>query len=639
MGWESSTLKASAYENYMFRTRAIVAGLFAFLCVGILVGRLVYLQVLHHDHYTTLSDNNRISIRPIAPTRGLIFDRNGVVLAENLPSFSVEIIPEQVSDMEATLALIGERIPLTERDLTRFERTRKRLRRFDAVLLRDNLTEEEVAALAVDLHRLPGVEVQARLTRHYPLGPLTAHSVGYVGRINEKELKTLDPGNYSATRYIGKVGIERSYEDVLHGTVGHEEVETDARGRVLRVLKRTPPIPGKDLILNLDIRLHEAAMHALEGRRGALVAIEPSSGAVRAMVSTPSFDPNLFVDGIDVPTYQELTGSLDKPLFNRALRGQYPPGSTIKPLVGLAGLEMGVVEPEHSLFCPGWYQLKGDDHYYRDWKRVGHGPVNLYHAIAESCDIYFYDLAYTLGIDRLSDYLKGFGLGHASGLDITGELPGLMPDRAWKRAVRNEPWFPGETLIAGIGQGFVLSTPVQLASAIATFANNGVGYEPRVVSTLLDAETRAREPLEPTLGAQVTVVDPHHWHEVVMAMRGVIHGPTGTARRLAVDLPYEMAGKTGTAQVFGIAQGERYKKDELDERLHDHALFVAFAPVEKPQLAVAVIVENGGSGGAVAGPVARAVLNRYLLDDEAYEAIEHPENTPATEPPGGDHAH
>ncbi|MFA5531002.1 MAG: penicillin-binding protein 2 [Thiohalomonadaceae bacterium] len=607
-------LKDSSRETSLFRARAILAGTLAAVLLLLLLSRLVYLQVTRHDHFTTLSQANRVNIQPIAPTRGLIYDRNGLVLAENLPTFSLEIVPERVEDMEATLAAIGRIIAVSEADLERFYVELKRRRRFEEVPLRFKLSDEEVAAVAVNRHRLPGVEISSRLSRHYPWSNHTSHIVGYVGRIAEPELRAIDTSNYAATTHIGKVGVERSYEDALHGKVGYEQVETNARGRALRVLERTPPVPGKNLHLSIDLRLQVAAEEAFGEEHGALVAIDPKTGAVLALVSMPGYDPNLFVNGIDAETYRALADSPDRPLFNRALRGQYPPGSTIKPVVGLGGLETGTVDPGDHTFCRGYYTLEGDSHRYRDWRKGGHGPVNLHDAINQSCDVYFYDLAHTMGIDKLADYLRHFGFGARTGIDIVGEASGLLPTRDWKRKVHRQPWYPGETLITGIGQGFLLATPLQLAAHVATLSSGGVRLRPQVVATIEDPATGVQQALSPEVLEKVPVKNPDHWRQVVAAMSDVVHGARGTARGIARDITYRLAGKTGTAQVFGIKQDEEYDEEKISKKLRDHALFVSFAPVDDPRIAVAVLVENGGGGSTVAAPIARKVMDRYLVE-------------------------
>ena len=608
-------LKDPQWENYLFRRRTIVAAVFSIALMILIVVRLIFLQVINHEHYTTLSRNNRVDLQPIAPTRGLIYDRNGVILAENVPTFSLEIIPERVDNMEHTLDEIRKLIPVSDDDIERFRQYLKRKRRFEEVPLRFRLSEEEVARIAVNRHRLPGVEIKSRLSRSYPQGALMAHTVGYVGRIDERELQQLDASNYAATTHIGKSGVEKTYEDVLHGRVGYQQVETNARGRVLRVLERTPPVPGRNLYLNIDVKLQRAAEEAFGQEYGALVAIDPTNGAVLALVSMPGFDPNLFVNGIDTKTYEELTTSKARPLFNRALSGQYPPGSTVKPFYGLAGLESGEIKSGTEVFCPGYYMLKGDDRHYRDWKKTGHGYVDLNHAIIESCDVFFYDLALTMGIDRMSEFMQSFGFGHTTGIDLTGEASGLMPSREWKRRVHRQPWFPGETLITGIGQGFTLATPVQLASATATLAADGHHLQPTVVEAVEDPTTGQRN-YPPALELPpVKMVDPANWQRIHKAMMSVVHSPIGTARGINHNLPYHIAGKTGTAQVFGIKQDEEYVAEDIAKSLRDHALFIGFAPAEKPRIAVAVIVQNGGGGGSVAAPIARKVMDAYLLDD------------------------
>ena len=605
-------LKNPMRERHLFNVRAVIVAVLSALLMLALLVRMIDLQVLQHEHFTTLSTNNRVSVQPLAPTRGLIYDRNGLVLAQNHPTYSLEIVQERVEDMGSTLAEIGKLIEVSDEDIERFEHELKRRRRFEAVALRFRLSDEEVALIAVNSHRLPGVEINSTLTRHYPLGPIAVHTVGYVGRINEKELQTLDPSNYSATTYVGKIGVEKTYEALLHGQVGYQQVETNARGRVLRILERTPPVPGQNLYLNIDIALQRAAEKAFDGERGALVAISPKTGAVLSLISIPTYDPNLFVNGIPLATYRALSESRDQPLFNRALRGQYPPGSTTKPFVGLAGLELNEITTLDSVVCPGWYSLKGDDHRYRDWKKTGHGTIGLTRAIVESCDVFFYDLSLNLGIDNLSSYLGQFGFGQRTNIDIGGEASGLMPTREWKRRVRKEPWFPGETLITGIGQGFNLTTPLQLASSTATLAARGKRMKPMVVQAIEDPSSLALNPIPPLQLSEVPISDPGNWWRIERAMTMVVHSAHGTARRINHDLDYKIAGKTGTSQVFGIKQDEEYIAEDIAKRLRDHALFIAFAPADDPEIAIAVIVENGGSGGAVAAPIAREVIDNYI---------------------------
>ncbi len=606
-------LKDHLREYHIFTQRLVIAAVITGLLALALVGRMVYLQIVRQDLYATLSEENRVSIRPIPPIRGLIYDRNGILLAQNLPSFSVELVPERIADFDMTIGELRKLIRLTDEDMVRYHRNRRKKRRFEGVPLRHRLTDEEVSRIAVNQYRLPGVEIRAELARHYPLGKLTAHAVGYVSRINEAELRKLDASDYAGTHFIGKVGVEQYYEDQLHGTVGYQQVETNAAGRILNVLERTLPVPGKNLYLNLDMQLHATAVQAFGDNNGALVALDPRSGAVLAFVSVPSFDPNLFVNGLDSKTYQFLRDSPERPLFNRALRGQYPPGSTIKPFLGLAGLELGVVSADKPLACPGYYMLANDPRRYRDWKKQGHGETDLSKAIVQSCDVYFYDLSLSLGIDRMHQYLSHFGFGQRSGIDIKGEAGGLLPSREWKRRARGTVWYPGETLIAGIGQGFMLTTPLQLASATAALAEYGRRARPRLLYAIQDADERNHELLKPEPLTPVPVAHKSDWQTIIEAMQDVIRSPRGTAHRLSFRLPYTIAGKTGTAQVFGIKQDEEYKEEEVSKKLRDHALFIAFAPVEEPRIAVAVIVENGGHGSSVAAPIARKVMDAYLI--------------------------
>ncbi len=608
------TLKDHFRETRLFTSRAIVALVLCIALMLVLVARLVDLQVIKHDTYTVLSDQNRVHIAALPPTRGLIFDRNGVLLAQNLPSYSLQIVPEQVDDVDATIEKLRQLIAISEDDEERFRKRYQRSRRFKPITLRTRLSDEEVARFAVNRHRFPGVDIAARLYRHYPQGSLAVHALGYVGRINEHELQSIDASNYEGTDFIGKTGVEKFYEDILHGDVGVQRVETNAQGRTLRVLEQTPPVPGLNLHLTLDTNLQRVAEQALGEERGAVVAIDPRDGSVLVLASMPGFDPNLFVGGIDSKTYRGLRDSPDQPLFNRALRGRYPPGSTLKPFIGLAGLEYGAVEPNASIYCPGWYMLDGDDHKYRDWKKSGHGPVDLTRSMVESCDVYYYDLALSLGIDRISSFLEPFGFNDLTGIDTSGELAGLVPSREWKRRVKREPWYPGETLITGIGQGFNLVTPLALASATATLSTYGQHLRPRIVAASEDPDSGEVVDFPVASNLAVPAEDHANWHYIIKTMTEAVHSHRGTARRIGENAPYEIAGKTGTAQVFSIKQNEEYVEEDIEKRLRDHALFIAFAPAHDPRIAVAVIVENGGSGGAVAAPIARKVMDAWLLD-------------------------
>jgi penicillin-binding protein 2 len=609
------TLKDYFFESRLIMNRAIVMLIFAGILVLVLFARLVYLQVIAHEHFTTLSEDNRVKLQPIPPNRGLIFDRNGIVLAENLPSYRLEITPEQVDDMDATLSALEEILDIREVDRSRFEKLRKRKPGFEAVPLLFHLDDVQVARFSTNRHRFPGVDITAGLARHYPQGKLAVHALGYVGRIDERALKELDTSNYRGTTHIGKIGVEKSYEDLLHGTVGLQQVETTAQGRILRVLNRVPPVSGHNLYLTIDSRVQAAAERAFGDFSGSAIAIDPNNGDVLAFVSLPTYDPNPFVNGIEYGDYAALRDDEKQPLFNRALRGQYPPGSTVKPFMGLAGLEQGITRVHSSTYCPGFYMLPGNSRKYRDWKRTGHGTVNLHSAIVQSCDVYFYDLALSLGIGRIHDYLRHFGFGHKTGIDILGELPGLLPSQDWKRKHRDQPWFPGETIITGIGQGFFLTTPMQLATATAALANGGRILQPNIVMAEQVAGSSELQPHHPRLLETITINTQDHWDAVIESMVDVVHSARGTARNIGLDSPYKIAGKTGTAQVFGLKQEEKYDAEAIDEKLRDHALFIAFAPVEEPKIAVAVVVENGGGGGSVAAPIARAILDAYLQGD------------------------
>jgi penicillin-binding protein 2 len=608
-------IKDHFFETHLHVTRAWAAIFFVITLTLILLTRLFYLQAISYDHFKTLSQENRVKLIPAAPTRGLLYDRNGVILAENLPTYRLEITPEQVKDMDATLAELQQLIDVRESDIKRFRKLIEHKPRFEGIPLRFHLNEIEAARFAVNRYRYPGVDIEARLARHYPLRARTVHAVGYVGRIDVEEQGLLDPSQYSGTSHIGKLGVEKYYETMLYGKVGVEQVETNAEGRILRVLERKTPVPGRALYLTLDSRLQAVAEESLGDYSGAIVALNPRDGEILALVSKPGYDPNLFINGIDAADYQALQESKRQPLFNRAVRGRYPPGSTLKPFIALAGLEYGVVIPGHTVYCPGYYTLPGYNHRYRDWQRRGHGATNLEKAIVESCDVYFYELALTLGIERMHELLSRFGFGRLTGIDLTGELAGLIPSREWKRAVRKQPWFPGETLITGIGQGFTLVTPLQLASATATLAMRGERLRPRIVHAVQDADGKLNIQAPERLDS-VPVINSANWERVITAMTKVVHSPQGTAQRIGVGATYTIAGKTGTAQVFGLKQKEKYNREKIDAKLRDHALFIAFAPVENPRIALAVVVENGESGAKVAAPIARRVLDCYLLENQ-----------------------
>ncbi|KZX56798.1 penicillin-binding protein 2 [Halioglobus sp. HI00S01] len=609
-------LKDPHRESRIYSARTVAAIVVVLGMLGVIFARYYSLQITDYQQYVTQSDRNRVQLQPLPPKRGLIYDRNGILLADNRPSFTLSVIKERVGDLEDTLSVLGELVPISDSEFERFQTRLKRRRPYEPVALRFRLTEEEQAALAVNRYRLPGVVVEAQLLRHYPHGELFSHALGYVGRINEREALELDESDYAGTDHVGKVGIEKYYEDMLHGDVGYQNVETNAHGRVLRVLERNSPKPGADIKLHLDIRLQQAAFDALGDRRGAVVAMDPKTGGILALVSTPGYDTNLFVNGISSKNYSALRDSPDVPLFNRAVQGQYPPGSTIKPMMGMAGLESGLVTPETTVPDPGWYSLPGDRHRYRDWilriRGTGHAPeVDLKMAIAESCDTYFYDLGRRLTIDTMYEYLAPYGLGDRTGVDTTNERKGVLPSRRWKRDALGQPWYPGETISASIGQGYMLATPMQLAVATAVVASKGERRIPRFLQSI-NGEPQAATELAPMQASE------DNWAVVYDGMLEVVHGKKGTAKALAEGIRYKMAGKTGTAQVIGIAQGAVYNEDEVDERHRHHGLFIAFAPAEAPTIAVAIIVENGG-GSSAASPIARKVIDTWLFGSTDFE--------------------
>ncbi len=563
--------------------------------------RYGHLQLGAHEMYAARADDNRIRLRALAPNRGLILDRNGQVLAENRPAYRLVVIPERTHGLDETIERLSKLVEISADELERFEQQRMRSRRFEPLTLKTNLDDEQVARLAINRHRLPGAEVEPYLTRHYPHAELLSHVVGYIGRIDRSDLERLDRDQYRATTHVGKTGIERRYEHLLHGQSGLERVETNARGRVLRVLERTDPSPGQNLMLTLDLELQKSAVEALGDRAGAVVVLNVQSGEVLALVSHPGFDPNLFVHGIGHADYNRMLLDLRRPLFNRFLSGGYEPGSTIKPFIALAGLDEGLITPSTRIFSRGWFQLPGHSRRYRDWRRGGHGWVDLELALAESVNVYFYQLAVDLGIDRISRQLALFGFGRATGLDLPGESSGVLPTRTWKRATFGEPWYPGETVITGIGQGFTVVTPLQLAHATAALAGQGVTAPPYLVS--------ATEPVRMVAhGKEV-------WEPVFNGLAAVIHGQSGTARAIAREVPTRMAGKTGTAQVFGRPGDEEEVVErvvELPDHLQNHALFIGFAPLDDPSIAVSVVVEHGGGGAREAAPVAGQVIKRAM---------------------------
>ena len=609
-------LKDYFRESRLFNSRLSIATVIVLLLTLALLARLVYLQVINYRHYATLSQENRIRPWPIPPVRGRILDRNGIVLAENLPVYTLEITPEQVEDMDELLQRLGELVQLHASDIRNFKKQLRKRPRFESLVLRTRLNDQEAARIAVNRSQLHGVELQARLQRYYPLGGLAVHAIGYVGRIDEQESSGIDRSAYRGTQHIGKLGVEGRYEGLLLGQVGVEKVETNALGRTLRAVERVAPKAGQNLYLNLDAKLQATAEAALEGRRGVVVALDPKTGGVLVFASTPVYDPNPFVNGIDLESYRILLEDPDKPLINRVINGQYAPGSTIKPFLALGALESPEFDPAETIICRGVFRLPGSRHRFRDWKKYGHGEVDLHNAVEQSCDVYFYTLAVRLGIDYMHDFLTRLGFGARTGIDLIGESSGLVPSRQWKRRARGEAWYPGETVVTGIGQGALLVTPLQLASAVSALANRGRWFKPRMLRAIEDPKTKARREVVPELAGNIVVAEQGHWETLVASMIDVVHGEKGTARRIGWNAPYTIAGKTGTTQVKGVGQNEVYDAEQTPERLRDHALFIAFAPAEDPRIAIAVIVENSGHGSSAAAPIARKVMDQYLLSGD-----------------------
>jgi penicillin-binding protein 2 len=605
-------IKDAQAEALLFQRRALTAFALVLLVIAVVLGRFGELMILNHDHYAARSEQNRVKLQPLPPTRGLILDRNGRILADNRLAYRLELIPERVTDLERTLDELSEFLAIDEEERTRIVELAKLRRRFQSVPVKLRLDEAEVARFALERYRFPGVDVVPYLTRHYPEGELYAHVVGYVGRIDASELARLDAEQYSGTTHIGKTGIERHYEALLHGSIGYEQVETNAEGRVLRVLERTPPRAGENLYLSIDGDLQRAASAALEGKVGAIVAIDPRNGEVLAFVSRPSFDANLFVGGISRANYQALLEAPGRPLFNRALQGGYEPGSTLKPFVALAGLELGLRTPQTAYYSTGVFQMPGQTLVFRDWKRGGHGRVDLEESLAQSVNSYYYQLALDLGIDRMHAYLGRFGFGSPTGIDLDGEAAGVLPSREWKRARFDQPWYPGETVIAGIGQGYNVATLLQLASATAALGQGGQLFRPRLLHARRGSfdEPLRSEPAVP-LG-EALVADPAHLTAVQRGLEAVMHGPTGTARSVATGSPYRMAGKTGTAQRVSRSRDET-RQATLREGQRNQALYVGYAPAEAPTIAVALVIEQGDSGSQAAAPVARRLFDAWLL--------------------------
>jgi len=614
-------------EQRLFLSRVIAAGIIVLLLSGVLVTRLVQLQIVNYERFAELSQGNRYRIDPVPPTRGIIYDRNGVVIAENRPNWELVAIGEQIDNLDRTLRSL-EQLGLVDR--SEHDTLRKLVRShrgFERVKLA-NLSEEQAATFAVRRHLFSGVDIQEALTRYYPFGEASAHAIGYVSSVSETDLERIDRSNYAGTSHIGKTGVERAYEDRLHGQVGYRQLVVNAQGRVMRTLETDDPdvdfqskapVPGENLVVTLDMKLQLAAQEALADTRGAVVAIDPRSGDVLALVSTPSFDGNRFAEGLSRRDFVALNTDPDKPLFNRALAGTYPPGSTVKPFIALTALQHESVAPEHEIYCPGEWRLPGQTHRYREGRGGVHGNVDLHEAIVRSCDVYFYQLAIAIGIENLSNGLTAFGFGAPTDLDISAEQSGIVPSPDWKKRNfsrrEDQVWFPGETVITGIGQGYMLVTPIQLASAGATLAARGTRFAPRLLLGTENGLTGEMTLLDPVALPTVEDHAPEHWQLVSDAMVGVTSDPKGTAHTQMNGAHYTVAGKTGTAQVIGIAQDQKYREEDIDERQRDHGLFVAFAPADAPRIALGIVVENGGGGSRAAAPVARKVLDAFFASE------------------------
>ncbi|PSW09771.1 penicillin-binding protein 2 [Photobacterium sanctipauli] len=623
-------------ESALFFRRALVSFIGIIVLVGILLTNLYHIQISEHEDYQTRSNDNRIKVVPVAPNRGLIYDRNGILLAENRPVYSLEITSEKVPDLEATFLSLKDLMGVTDEQIERFQRERRRTRRFKSVPLLNQMSEQQVALFSVNQHRFPGVEVKAYLKRHYPYGEALTHVLGYVAKINDRDIQRLEReekiNNYKATRDIGKLGIEKYYEDLLHGTSGYQEVEVNSRGRVIRTLKYVPPIPGKDIKLNLDIELQlyvkelltereqdpETGEEIVSYKRGSVVVLDPRDSSVLAMVSSPSYDPNLFVHGISGKKYRELLNDINRPLVNRVTLGIYPPASTVKPMIAVAALAEGVITTRTTRNDPGYWRIpNSNSRPFRDWLRWGHGKVNIHKAIEESVDTFFYQIAYDLGIDRISDWMTRFGYGEYTGIDIHEESKANMPTREWKQARFRQPWYQGDTIPVGIGQGYWTATPIQIAKATTVLVNRGRVQAPHLLKDIIDEDVEMPAKFEDY--PPIDNVDPKYWDVAKEGMRLVLYGPRGTARRPFYGSEYVAAGKSGSAQVFGLAEDQEYNAEELEEHLRDHALFTAFAPFDEPEVVVSMVLENAGGGSSNGGPVARRIFDHMLLKPKASE--------------------
>ena len=607
------TVKSEREEYRLFRSRAYVAAGFIFVALALVFVRLIYLQISSYEHYTLLSKENYQKRIPIPPVRGLIYDRHGVLLADNHIEYVLEAREDDIINRDDVLKRLMQLLPITPQDVYKFKQKQRVNSRFQPVVLRKNLTDKEIAIFSENRFRFPGFKVSVRMQRNYPLGSVAGHLLGYVGRIDKKDLETLDKQEYSGSTHIGKSGIEKFYETRLHGKAGYELKEVDAHGKPQIKLEDKAPIAGEDLFLSIDLELQIKAEELLKDHNGAVVAIDPRNGEILAMVSMPAYDPNLFVNGISYRDYGNLRDNPDRPLYNRALQGSYPPGSTIKPMAALSGLNAGVVTPTSSIYAKGFYQIPGNRHKFRCWKKSGHGHISLNRAIYQSCDVYFYDLAFRMGIKRYSAAMKKFGFGQKTGIDLPHEGSALMPSAEWKRKRYDKFWYPGDTVNTGIGQGYFTATPLQLAFATSIVANHGRKVRPHVLRATRVSRNLPEKLVTPERLPSLGVTKLRYWDDVIRGMVNVVHGAHGTARRSAAGAKYRYAGKTGTAQVYSIAQNKTYNASKLKQKLHDHALFVAFAPIDNPRIALAVIAENAGGGSKVAAPIARQLLDTFML--------------------------
>lgn len=619
------TIRDHSAEANLFARRAFVGFVFVLGLVAVLITNLYNIQVKDHQDYQTRSNDNRIKVIPIAPNRGLIYDRNGVLLAENKPVYNLEVIPEEVDNLEKSLEQVSQLITITEQEKQDFLKDIKNTRRFKSQVLKARLDEADVATFSVNQHKFPGFSIEARLARYYPFGDTLTHALGYVAKLNRKELNKLEQEeqatNYRATHDIGKLGIEKYYEQLLHGQVGSQRVEVNNRGRVIRTLSMLPPQPGSDLVLTLDIGLQQIAQHALKDMRGAVVVMDAKDGGILALYSNPSYDPNLFVHGISSKNYKALLNP-DRPLINRATQGRYAPASTIKPHMAILALEENMVTEGTTMWDPGFFEIRNVEHKWRDWKRWGHGHVDVYKAIEESCDTYFYDTAYRLGITKISNFMAHFGFGDLSGIDIHEETTAILPSKEWKENRFKESWWPGDTISVGIGQGYWTATPIQIANATNILVNKGVNHPPHLaqVAKKEDDVTQINNEEKPP----VVLNNPDNWRIAIDAMHNTVTKVTGTAHKAFKGVNYDPAGKTGTAQVVSIAQGEKYDAESLKERQRDNAIYVGFAPYNNPQIVVSIVVENNGGGSTVGAPIARQLMDYYFAANPVELARNNP---------------